>query len=62
MFDTKEEKANFKLENESQPSIHHFGDRYNRKPYVNIIPESKGHFKSKYSHLNHSSNVFFMLL
>ena len=28
MFDAKEEKASFKLENESQPNIRHFGDRY----------------------------------
>ena len=44
MFDAKEEKANFKVENESQPSIHHFGDRYkvtNRKPYFNIISETQ---------------------
>ena len=28
MFDAKEEKASFKLENESQPNVRHFGDRY----------------------------------
>ena len=28
MFEVKDEKASFKLENESQPNIRHFGDRY----------------------------------
>ena len=28
MFDAKEEKASFKLENERKPNVHHFGDRY----------------------------------
>ena len=46
MFDAKEEKANFRLENESYPSIRYFlTDIYiykvtNRKPYVNIISEN----------------------
>ena len=46
MFYTKEEKANFKLENESQLNVHHFlMDIYiykvtNRKPCVNIISEN----------------------
>ena len=45
MFYAKEEKANFKLENESQPNVRHFltDGMYkvtNRKPYVNVISEN----------------------
>ena len=45
MFYAKEEKANFKLENESQPNVRHFltdiiNKVTNRKPYVNIFSEN----------------------
>ena len=44
MFNAKEEKANFKLENESQLNVRHFlTDIFkvtNRLPYVKIISEN----------------------